>query len=213
MNNPRCEIHNIKRSKKHLRSRKHLKNKKIDHRMINPNYVTDRNLQVEFEINLDSHHLNSKLTITTDLEFGIDIRDINQTIKRLSNIYARLINQFKFRCRVVFSERFDKQNEDEKELFITSQTDIDKIDVISQIQQKDSCWRFDKINSMVVYFYKTSEMNDSNYIKIPLMSILNTILNVESIDRYCYIWSILAYQSKDIDNQCGEKKSHINHFK
>ena len=197
MNNHRSEICNIGVYKapytKHLRIKKHLKinrlNKQIDHRMINPNYITDRNLQIEFEINLDIHHLNSKLTITPDLEFGIEVRDINQFIERLSNIYARLINQYKFGYRVVFLERFDI---DEQELFITSQTDIDKIDVISHIQQRDSCWRFDKINSMVVYFYKTSEMNDSNYIKIPLMSLLNTILNVESNDRYCYIWSILA---------------------
>ena len=174
MNSPRCEICNIEVYKspytKHLRNKKHLKNneiecpealqelvrnhirlnKKIDRRMINPNYVTDRNLQVEFKINLDSHHLNSKLTITPNLEFGIEIRDINQIIKRLSNIYARLINQYKFRYRVVFPEWFDI---DEKELFITSQTDIDKIDVISHIQQRDSCWTFNKINSMVVYFF------------------------------------------------------------
>ena len=183
MNSRRCEIYSselIQLVRNHNRL-----SKQIGHMMIIPNYVTDRNLQVKFKINLDSQHLNSKLTITPDLEFGIEVRNINQIIKRLSNIYARLINQYKLRYRVVFSERFDKQNE--KELFITSQTDIDKIDVISQIQQKDSCWRFDKINSMVVYFYETSEMNDSNYIKIPLMSILNSILNVESNDRYCYI--------------------------
>ena len=170
--------------------KKHLKNKQIDHRMINPNYVTDRILQVKFKNILDSHLLNSKLTIKPDLEYDIEVRDINQIIKRLSNIYARLINQYKFRYRVVFPEKFDLQKENEKELFITSETDIDKIDVTTQIQQKNSCWRFDKINKMVVYFYK----NDLNYIKIPLMSILNTILNVDSNDRYCYIWSILAYK-------------------
>ena len=203
MNSRRCKIYSSELLQL-VRNHNRL-NKQIDYMMVIPNFVTDRNPQVKFKINLDSHHLNSKLTITPDLEFGIEVRNINQIIKTLSNIYARLINQYKFRYRVVFSERFDIQNEDEKELFTTSQTDIDKIDVISQIQQKDTCWRFDKINSMVVYFYKTSEMNDSNYIKIPLMSILNTILKVESNDRYCYIWSILAYQSKDIDNQCGEK--------
>ena len=110
----------------------------------------------------------------------------------------------------MFSARFDKQNEDgqlldEIELFINlninhnlTQTDLDNIDIISpleyQIQQqemKDSGWRFDKINSMTIYFYKTNEINGSNYIKIPLRS--NAILNIENYDKYCFLWSILAW--------------------
>ena len=43
---------------------------------------------------------------------------------------------------------------------------------------------------MTVYFYKTVEINGSNYFKIPLRS--NAILNIENNDRYCFIWSILA---------------------
>ena len=56
---------------------------------------------------------------------------------------------------------------------------------------KDSGWRFDKINSMTVYFYKTNEFNGSNYIKIPLRS--NAILNIENNDKFCFLWSILAF--------------------
>ena len=56
---------------------------------------------------------------------------------------------------------------------------------------KDSGWRFDKINSMTIYFYKTNEMNGSNYVKIPLRS--NAILNIENNDKYCFLWSKLAY--------------------
>ena len=167
-----------------------------------------------FKINLDSHHinhLNSKLTITPNhSEFGIEVRYINKIMKELSNIYARLINQYKFGYQTVFSARFDKQNEDgqlldETELFNNlnlnhnlTQTDLDNINVVSslehQIQQqemKDSGWRFDKINSMTIYFYKTTEMNGSNYIKIPLRS--NAILNVENNDKFCFLWYILAY--------------------
>ena len=55
---------------------------------------------------------------------------------------------------------------------------------------KDSGWRFDKINSMIVYFYKTGELNGSKYVKIPLRS--NAILNIENNDKYYFIWSILA---------------------
>ena len=55
---------------------------------------------------------------------------------------------------------------------------------------KDSGWRFDKIISMMVYFYKTGELNGSNYVKIPLR--WNAISNIEKNDKYCFIWSILA---------------------
>ena len=182
-------------------------NKELAKKMINPYYFTDRNLQVGFKINLDSHHINhanSKLTITPNFkEFGIEVRYINKIMKEIAIIYARLINQYKFKYQTVFSARFDKQNEDnqvldETELFINlninhnlTQTDLNNINVVSslehQIQQqemKDSGWRFDKINSMTIYFFKSIEMNGSNYIKIPLRS--NAILNVENNDKYCF---------------------------
>ena len=150
-------------------------NKELARRMNNPYYFTDRNLRVGFKINLESHHINhanSKLTITPNYpEIGIEVRYIKKILKKLSVISARLMNQYKFRYQTVFSARFDKQNEDgqvldENELFINlnfnhnlTQTDFDNIDVISplehQIQQqevKDSGWRFDKINSLTVYF-------------------------------------------------------------
>ena len=141
MNNHRSKI------KKHLKNNK-LK-KQIYHKIIIPNYMIDRSLQVEFEIVLNSPHLNSKLTVISDLELGIEVSDVNQIVKRLSNIYARLINQYKFSCKVVFPDRFDI---DQQELFITSQTDINKIDVVSHIQRRDSCWRFNIVDSMEVYF-------------------------------------------------------------
>ena len=78
-----------------------------------------------------------------------------------------------------------------------TETDFDNIDVKSplehQIQQQemeDSAWRFDKFNSMTVYFYKTGEMTGLSYVKIPLRS--NAILNIEKNEKYCFIWSILV---------------------
>ena len=84
-------------------------------------------------------------------------------------IYARLIYQYNFKYQVVFSAKFDKQNEDDRvldetELFINfsinhnlTESDIDNIDIKSplenQIQQqemKDSGWRFAKINFMTI---------------------------------------------------------------
>ena len=208
-------------------------NKELAKKMINPYYFTDRNLKVGFKINLDSHnfhHANSKLTITPYYpEFFIEFRYINKIMRELAVIYARLINQYKFRYQIVFSARFDKQNEknqllDETELFINlninhnlTQTDIDNINVVSsleyQIQQqemKDSGWRFDKINSMTIFFYKTNEMNGSNYVKIPLRS--NAILNIENNDKYCFLWSILAYLRPCNNNHPNRVSNYRQYF-
>ena len=126
-------------------------------------------------------------------------------MKELSVIYARLINQYKFRYQTVFSARFDKQDKnnevlDETELFNNlninhnlTESDLDKIDIKSPLEQQtqqqemqDSGGRFDKINTMTIYFYQTGIMNGSNYIKIRLRS--NAILNIENNDKYCFIW-------------------------
>ena len=78
-----------------------------------------------------------------------------------------------------------------------TQSDFDNIDVksplefqIKQQEMKNSGWRFDKIYSMTIYFYKTGEMYGSNYVKIPLRT--NATLNIENNDKYWFIWSILA---------------------
>ena len=188
-------------------------NKEMARKMINPYYFTDSNLKVGFKINLDSqqkNHANSKLTIIPNYpEFGIEVRYINKIMKKLSVIYARLTNQYKFKNHTIFSARFDKQNEDNKvldeaELFNNlninhnlTQKDLDNIDIkspldfqIEQQETKDSGWRFDKIISMTRYFYQTGIMNGSNYVKIPMRS--NAILNIENDDKYCFLWSILA---------------------
>ena len=157
--------------------------------MINPNYFTNTVLQVGFKITLESYHINhanSNIIIKPNYpEFGIEVRYNNKIITELSVIYARLINQNKFKYQTVFSERFDKQDEDnqaldETELFINlniihnlTESDLDEIKIKSplehQIQQqeiKDSGWAFDKIYSMTLYLQKTGEMNGLNYVKI-----------------------------------------------
>ena len=127
----------------------------------------------------------------------------------MATIYARVVNQYKFRYQTVFSARFDKQDEDNQVLNETektinlninhnlTETDLDNIDVKSplehQIQQqemKDSGWRFDKFNSKLIYFYKTDEMNGLSFVKTPLRS--NAISNIENNGKYCFFWSILA---------------------
>ena len=81
-------------------------NKELAKKMINPYYFTDRNLKVGFKVNLDSHnlhHTNFKLTIMPNYpELGIELRYINKIMKELAMIYARLINQYKFKYQTVF---------------------------------------------------------------------------------------------------------------
>ena len=192
------------------------------------------------------------MTITPNFqEFGIEFRYINKFVKELSVIYARLINQYKFKYHTLFSAIFYKINEEDQryneiELYINlkinhnlTETDIDNIDVRSQLEQKiqnqemkESGWIFHKFNSMKISFYKTVEFNGTSYVKIPLRS--NVILNVQKNDKYCFIWSILAnlhpcendhpnrvsnylqkfnelnFQSFDFTN--GFKCSHVHRF-
>ena len=79
-----------------------------------------------------------------------------------------------------------------------TEIDLDKDDVRSpwehqiQLQEmKDSGWRFDKFNSMTVYFYKTGEKDGVSYVKTPLRS--SAILIIENDDKYCFLWSLLAF--------------------
>ena len=82
-------------------------NKELANRMLSPYYFTDNALQVGFNVKLDSHHINhanSKLTISPNYpEFGIEPRYINKILKEMATIYARLINQYKFKYQTVFS--------------------------------------------------------------------------------------------------------------
>ena len=50
---------------------------------------------------------------------------------------------------------------------------------------------FDKINSFKRNFYRIGELNGSSYVKSPMRS--NAILNFQNDDKYCFIWSLLAY--------------------
>ena len=126
-------------------------NDELARRMISPYYFTDRALRVGFKFTLESHrinHANSKITITPNYpEFGIEVRYINKIMKELSVLYARLINQYKFKYQTVFSARSDKQDEnnqilDETELFVNlninhnlTETDINNIDIISPLKK------------------------------------------------------------------------------
>ena len=58
---------------------------------------------------------------------------------------------------------------------------------------------------MTKYFYKTTEMTGSNYVKDPLRSSANS--NVQNDDKYCFIWSIIAQLHPIADSKNGHPTS------
>ena len=185
------KVYNPKTLKQLAREKIKLDDKELAKIMINPYYFIDKNLKIGFKINLECHkfsHANSILTIIPKFpEFGIEFRYINEIVKELSVIYTRLINQYKFKNHTLFSASFYKINEEDQrnneiELYINlkinnnlTESDTNNIDVRSQLEHqiqiqemKESGWTFDKINSMKISFYKTTELNGTSYVKIPL---------------------------------------------
>ena len=128
-------------------------------------------------------------------------------MKELSVFYAKLINQNKFKYHTLFSARFYKINEEDQrsneiDLYINlnnnnnlTESDIDNIDNKSQLEHQiqvletmETGGIFDRIISLKISFYKTGQLNDSSYVKIPLRS--SAILNIQNNDTYCFVWSI-----------------------
>ena len=154
-------------------------NRKIE-RMIKNSDDNQKGLRLEVKINKDSPCLTFIITPYESVN-EVEMFYINHIIKQLSDIYARLINQYKFRYQTVFLVVFDKQNELFIDLNIShnlTQNDIDMIDIISPLkhkihdeEMKNSSWQ---INSMTVYFYNHS----------------NIIFDVENIDKCCSLQSM-----------------------
>ena len=227
------KVYNPKTLKQLAREKIKLDDKELAKRMINPYYFIIKNLKIGFKINLESHnfsHANSILTITPNFpEFGIELRYIKKTVKELSVIYARLINQYKFKYHTLFSASFYKINEEDQRnneivLYMNlkiinnlTESDIDNIDIRSQIEHqiqiqemKESGWIFDKINSMKISFYKTTELNGTSYVKLPLRT--SAILNVQNNDKYCFIWSILACLHPCENDHPNRVNNYVQYF-
>ena len=95
------KVYNPKTLKQLAREKLKLDDKELAKMMINPYYFIDEKLKIGFKINLESrniNHANSILTVTPNFpDFGTGFRYINKSMKELSVIYARLINQHKFK--------------------------------------------------------------------------------------------------------------------
>ena len=93
-------------------------NKELAKKMINPYYFTDEFLEIGFKINPESHnlnHANSLLNIEPNfLYIGIETSNINKILKEMAAIYARLINQYKFKHHTLISTSLYKIIEEDQ---------------------------------------------------------------------------------------------------
>ena len=63
---------------------------------------------------------------------------------------------------------------------------------------------------MIVYFYEAGEVDGKSYVKIPLRS--NPILNIENVDKYPFLWSILAYLHPCNNNHPNRVSNYKQYF-
>ena len=179
-----------------------------DTKVQNQFYFTDRLLKIAYDINIENYHIkhaNSTIPFTSKFNIiGIALIDIYKIMIERSNIYDKLRNPYKIICHLNFLVIFNKYGEDneitpEIELSITlsithilAQTELEKLNIqgtletrIQIVEMKESGWIFQKINSMKISFYKSSELNGSSYVKLPLRS--SALLNNKNDDKYCLL--------------------------
>ena len=227
------KVYNPKTLIQLARKKVKLDDKELAKIIVNPYYFIDKNLKIGSKIIPENHnfsHANSILSILPKFpEYGIEFRYINKIVKELSVIYARLINHYKFKYHTLFAASFYKINEEDQrdnhiEFYLNlkinnnlTESDIANIDIRSQLEHqiqmqelKDSGWIFDKINSMKISFYKTTKMNGTSYVKIPLRT--SASLNVQNNDKLCFIWSILASLHPCQNNYPNRVNNYVQYF-
>ena len=63
---------------------------------------------------------------------------------------------------------------------------------------------------MKIIFLKTGELNVTSYVKIPSRS--NAILNIKNIDKFCFLWSILAQLDPNNNTHPTRVKNYLKFF-
>ena len=153
---------------------------------------------------------------------------INDIFKEMAHIYAKFINQYKFKYQLSFMLFFNKFEEDggitkEAEMVVNinmvnnlTQSEIDIANIQWEVEarkqnleMRDSGWDFQRVNSMTKSFYNTGYMDGSSYVKIPLRP--SAILNIKNDDKYCFLWSILA-SVYPCENNCDIATSYRKYF-
>ena len=125
-------------------------NKDLAEKMNFPYYFTNIILNTALIITLGSHqsnHRKSKIALKPNFS-EVKKNIANKKLKEMAKVHAKLMNEFNFKYQVVFSARFDKQNQndqvlDEVDFYIISksirkltESNFDNVDVISQLEQQ-----------------------------------------------------------------------------
>ena len=234
-NMKRCEDCNIDVHRasysRHLKTKRHLEKKEIKPKKIidkddvkETNTIIKRNDKIEYkftdniistayDFTFDKHHkknLNSQITTTSKFDnTGIEMNFVDEIFKEMSHIYAKFINQYKFKYQLSFMLLFYKFEEDgdirkEAEMTINlnmtntlTQSEIDNVNVQwdlearkQNLEKQESGWVFQRVNSMTISYYNTGNMDGSSYVKVPLRS--SAKVKIKNDDKYCFVWSILA---------------------
>ena len=114
-------------------------------------------MKIGFKNILDSHNTDHAISILSIIpiyiHFGIETRYIMKILKEMATIYARLVNQYKFRCHTKFDELniqdFDFQSDFKCD-------DANKIEILKNLS----------INIFELNFYQ--DQNKRNYNLIPV---------------------------------------------
>ena len=168
-------------------------------------------LKNEYNVILIHHNpidLNSELKVVGKANQYNNKYHINNIVKQLSIKYGELINQFKFKIRFYANVKYLLEHEDVPSEESNHYIGVDIINILTRLQLNDidimteldneietrdmegSGWNVQGINHLKIYFHKTNPINGQTYVKFPIRS--NAILNIQNIDTYCFLWSILA---------------------
>ena len=157
------------------------------------NIFFGRILKVVYDITIDNHHsrpATSAVTITSKVDnIEIHMSHNFNIFKKMSHVYAKLLNQYKFTYQLFFLVIFDKYDEDnevtsEIEISITlsithnlMQSEIENIDFqlnlekrIHSVETQDSGWKFQKTNSIEKLFYTNGRLKCLSNLQLPLRS-------------------------------------------
>ena len=177
---------------------------------------------------MEKHHSkksNSIINITSKFNnIRIDIIQFNRISEEMVIINAKMIFSYKIKNQVSPSASFNKNREDGEMIlqieltFTSSQTEnltqpeTDNINIqwtlenrIQRIEMPES-----GINSMKTFFFKTGEINESLYVKLPLRT--SALLDLKIDDKYCFNWSILAHLHPWKRNKPTKASNHKQYF-
>ena len=188
----------------------------------------------DININTKSSHIKSATYIENEVISRINnnltdrtYRYINPDYERLDNLVKSAIDdctkyfhRFKYKCEFVvkfnhathgttnyftITNMFKNQYEE-----INESNELNH--QIDEFEQGESGYKFDSIKKLTAKMFKYHDIRASSYCKLPKsFSNSKSIVNIQNIDNYCFLWSILAHKYK-VDSHRQRVSHYENHF-